>query len=727
MVNEMGNTNSSGDQENAAVDAQQKGETAGNANGVKEENNITPEGESKDYHEKAAALPTFDTSTDKELQLKNSEDDKTDEDKGETQIKQCSEVQTGANDIVSEVTNIETHTSQYGQKVDQLMESILEENDAVHDQACKKKGEAEGSLSNDEVLESDPVESSSVATDKVEEHFNSSPSEEQETPEDGRSGQNENKTLLISSEISLADKTVVADANDQNVTTQQDACLMGELDAIEDLANEEKHEIMRAENSCSIRVDLDETPKVESSQSDATGSLLADSPRVTPSSSFGAVIETQGKCMVHTPETELTSNESENTVKKCDPKEPEAFMQAVPEMQNDNSAPSVESHPIEATEEKLPGNNTNTDSVMDYSIEEDKARSDINIQPDILYHDHVPPVEQHVHFEETFEMVPEIGVLPTEFIGTTTKENGFLEKEKEGVEKSSEKEIREECILHLGPSKPENGVDIAYVDGRIQGFESVEAQKERNTDLREHDNCEFVVTEDSSVFELNISEIEIPKIADFAETENTQNVQPSLDTLTYSNGKSDFDQKVPNFHYETPSKAPESIGRLSLETIPEKSSNGIDLRKSPSFDFGIHRRSSESDQTPLLCPEKTPTRSLSLGSNAKFPNSTMRIEHNRNSLDYEAVAVEEKTIRVERSDSDISSAPLLGLSNKGENGDLKVTSETQQVHVAVMKGEELQASQEKETSLTSPKGRGKRKPRPSFFTTCICCTTATHY
>lgn len=67
-----------------------------------------------------------------------------DEDKGETQIKQpyqCSEVQTGANDIVSEVTNIETHTSQYGQKVDQLMESILEENDEVHDQACNKKGQ----------------------------------------------------------------------------------------------------------------------------------------------------------------------------------------------------------------------------------------------------------------------------------------------------------------------------------------------------------------------------------------------------------------------------------------------------------------------------------------------------------------------------------------------------------------------------------------------------------
>ncbi|KAH0634177.1 hypothetical protein KY284_036963 [Solanum tuberosum] len=709
MVNEMGNTNSSVDhQENATVGVQQKGEATGNVDGVKEENNIVPEGETKDYHEKDAALPTFDTSTDKEPQLKNSEDDKTDEDKGETQIKQlyqCSEVQTDANDISSEVTNTDTHTSQYGEKVDQL----LEENDEVHDQTGNKKGEAEGSLSNDEVLKFDPVESSSVATDTVEEHFNSSPSEEQETPEKGRSEQNEDTTQLIGSEIALADKTVAADANDQNVTTQQDECLVGELDATGDFSNGEKHENTSAEN----QVDLDETPKVESSPSDAT-----DGPRITPSSSFASVVEPQDKSMIHTPETELTSSESENVVKKCDPKGTESFMQEVHEMQNDNSAPSVESHPIEVTEEKLSGNNTNTDSVMDYSIEEDKARGDINVQPDILYHDHAPPEEQHVNFEETFEMVPEIGELPTKFIVTTTEENGFLEKEKVEVEKPSREGIREECILHLGPSKPENGINIAYGDGRVQGFESVEDQKERNAGLTEHDNCEFIVTEDSGVFELNISE---------KETVNAQNVQTSLEALAFSNEKCAFDQKVPNFQYETPSKAPESIGRLSLETIPEKSSNGNELRKSPSFDFGVHRRSSESDQTPLLCPEKTPTRSLSVGSNAKFSNSITRTGYNRTSLDYEAVTVKEKTIRVERSDSDISSTPLLGLSNKGENGDLKVTSETQQNHVAVTKREDFHASQEKETCLTSPKGSGKRKPRPSFFTTCICCTAATHY
>ncbi|CAN4091236.1 unnamed protein product [Withania somnifera] len=712
MVNEMGNTNSSGDQENAAGDTQQ---AAGNANGVKEENSIVPQDESKEYHGKA--------STHKESQLKNSEDDKTDESKRETQALQFS-VQSGSNDSVSEVTNIPTHT--------------LARKDELHKQPFNQKGEEEESLPHDEVLKSEPVEYSSVSTETVEEHFISSFREEQETPEKGRSGQNEDKTQLIKSEIALADKTVVADANDQNITTQQNECLAGELAASGDMSNVEKHENMSAENQVeggySIRADLDETPKVESSQSDATGSLFPDIPQITPSSLFSTVVEPQDKCMVPTPERELTSDKSDNTVRKCDPKENESYMQAEHEIQNDNAAPSVESHPKEATEEKLPANNTNIDSVIDYSIENDKARGDINVKFDILYHDHAPPVEQQVNSEETYEMVPEIGVLPTKLIGTvsnleeeSSKENGLLEKAKEEVEKSSTKEMTEKCILQLGSSKLENDVDRAYADGRMQGFESVDDQKERNADLTRHYNCEFVVTADSGVFELEISAKETAKIVDFAETENVQNVQPSLEASAFSNGKCAFNQMVPNFHYNTPTKAPQSIGRSSLETIPEKSSNAIELRKSPSFDFGVHRRSSESDQTPLLYPERAPARSLSVGSNANFSNSITRTEYNQISLDYEAVEVEEKTIRVERSDSDISSTPLLSLSNKGENGNLKVTSETQQNHVSVVKVEDLQASQEKETSLTSPKGSGKRKPRPSFFSTCICCTAVSHY
>ncbi|OIT02829.1 PREDICTED: uncharacterized protein LOC109227451 [Nicotiana attenuata] len=660
MVSEMGNTNSS-EAENAAVDAQQKGEAAGNANGVKEEDNIISEGESKDYHEKAAALPIYD--------LENSEDGKTG-------------FQTDANDLVSEVTNIETHN------FDQPLESVLEGKDDPRDQPCNQKGEAEGSLPHDEVLKTDPGESSSVANETVEECIISSSFEEQETTRNGRSGQNEDKTQLINSEIALADKGVVSD--------QRDDSLVSEMAASADGSNEEKHELMSAENQVengfSNGSDWDEIPKVESNQIDATVSLLTDIPLSTPSSSLSAAIEPEDKCAVHTPESELISNESDNAVKECDLKKTESCMQAVHEMQIDNVASSIESHPKEATEENLPGNDASTDIVMDYSIKGD----DINVQPDILHYDHTPPVEMGLH--------------PTKFFGT---ENGLLDKAKGGVEKSSRKEIMEKCILQLGSSKLENDVDIAYAEGRMRGFESVEDKKECNAALTGQNSCEFVITEDSGVFELKTSEKGIKKIAAFPESGIAQNVQPSLEALAFSNEKCAYDQMVPNFHDETLSKAPEGIGSLSLESIPDKLNNGIELRKSPSFDFVVpsHRRSLESDQTPLLCPEMIPTRSSSVGSNVKFSNS----------LDYGSVAVEEKTIRMERSDSE---APLLGLL---KNGDPKFTSETQQNHVAVMKGEELQTSQATETCLTSPKGSGKRKARPSFFSTCICCTAATHY
>ncbi|XP_009621823.1 uncharacterized protein [Nicotiana tomentosiformis] len=675
MVNEMGNTNSS-EAENAAVDAQQKGEAAGNENGVKEENNVISEGESKDYHEKAAVLPTYD--------LENSEDGKADEYKRETQHKHpfpCTGFQTAANDLVNEITNIETHN------FDQPLESVLEGKDDPHDQPCNQKGE-----------------SSSVANETVEECIISSSIEEQETTKNGRSGQNEDKTQLINSELALADKGIVSDTDDQ-----RDDSLVRDMAASADGSNEEKHELMSAENQVengfSNGGDWDEIPKVESSQIDATVTLLTDIPLSTPSSSLAAVIEPEDKCAVHTPESELISNESDNAVKECDLKKTESCMQAVHEMQIDNVASSIESHPKEATEEKLPGNNTSTDIVMDYSIKED----DINVRPDILHYDHTPLVEMGLH--------------PTKFFGTATNheeesstENGLLYKAKGGVEKYSRKEIMEKCIVQLGSSKLENGVDIAYAEGRMQGFESVEDKKECNAALTEQNSCEFVITEDSGVFELKTSEKGITKIAAFPESGIAQNVQPSLEALAFSDEKCAYDQMVPSFHDETLSKAPESIGRLSLESIPDKSNDGIELRKSPSFDFGVpfHRRSLESDQTPLLCPEKIPTRSSSVGSNAKFSNS----------LDYGSVAVEEKTIRMERSDSE---APLLGLLKNGENGDPKVTPETQQNHVADMKGEELQTSQAKETSLTSPKGSGKRRARPSFFSTCICCTAATHY
>ncbi|PSS33828.1 Uro-adherence factor A like [Actinidia chinensis var. chinensis] len=114
-------------------------------------------------------------------------------------------------------------------------------------------------------------------------------------------------------------------------------------------------------------------------------------------------------------------------------------------------------------------------------------------------------------------------------------------------------------------------------------------------------------------------------------------------------------------------------------------------RKSPSFDFdlSLEARSEESDQTPLLHQNKTKTRSL----------STLD-----GSVQYQAVLVEEKTIEVERSDSDKQRVPFFNFLKEEE------------------KKEDGVADEKREVVIT--KRREKRKPRPSLFSTCICCAAA---
>ncbi|GFZ14175.1 hypothetical protein Acr_24g0003650 [Actinidia rufa] len=115
------------------------------------------------------------------------------------------------------------------------------------------------------------------------------------------------------------------------------------------------------------------------------------------------------------------------------------------------------------------------------------------------------------------------------------------------------------------------------------------------------------------------------------------------------------------------------------------------VRKSPSFDFdlSLEARSEESDQTPLLHQNKTKTRSL----------STLD-----GSVQYQAILLEEKTIEVERSNLDKQRAPFLNFLIEEE------------------KKKDGGVDEKREVAIT--KRREKRKPRPSLFSTCICCAAA---
>ncbi|KAI3469640.1 hypothetical protein Pfo_026303 [Paulownia fortunei] len=188
-------------------------------------------------------------------------------------------------------------------------------------------------------------------------------------------------------------------------------------------------------------------------------------------------------------------------------------------------------------------------------------------------------------------------------------------------------------------------------------------------------------------------------------------------------------------HIETPtpeatkSEIHESEERLSIEPNPNYKGIQVELRKSPSFDFGLpfDARSEEYDQTPLLYKDMTAMRSFSCCSALRFQNTSVQTEYLGKSLQYEALEVQEKTIRIERSISGNSRAPYLNLVNKEEKLENVVTQEKQENSAYDKKQENcLKASPSSDDcAIISPKGNGKRKPRPSsFFTNCMCCTAA---
>lgn len=166
--------------------------------------------------------------------------------------------------------------------------------------------------------------------------------------------------------------------------------------------------------------------------------------------------------------------------------------------------------------------------------------------------------------------------------------------------------------------------------------------------------------------------------------------------------------------------------------LSTNSGNQVQRGKSPSFDFGfqLDAKSEDSDQTPLLHHDKTAARSFSGFANVRFQNRIIQTDYGRKSLDFEPVGVavevevevEEKTIRMERSDSDISRASFMNLLKRNEKG----SSNSQFLPKKQESPAANNSNHSEELALTSEKGGKQRKNRPSIFTSCICCTASIH-
>eukprot|EP00261_Vitis_vinifera_P019500 XP_010649975.1 PREDICTED: uncharacterized protein LOC104879263 isoform X4 [Vitis vinifera] len=236
----------------------------------------------------------------------------------------------------------------------------------------------------------------------------------------------------------------------------------------------------------------------------------------------------------------------------------------------------------------------------------------------------------------------------------------------------------------------------------VMGYESLESSDHSSLELQQHGSVEL--TNKKPGQELPQS----PKTTSMAvaqfETAGQSNVQFGKDETP----------AFPSGGYE----AQEGVGRVSTESSPESSAIQAGIRKSPSFHFELLAEGSteESDQTPLLYHDKTVTGTLSRGVDVNFRNPVG--EYGPDSVQYQAMPVEEDSLKLEKSDSEKSRTPFLSFLKEEEEACLVVSQQNQATVVA-----EKKAAEEVWNS-TSPKRRTKRRSRSSLFSNCICCATA---
>lgn len=407
-------------------------------------------------------------------------------------------------------------------------------------------------------------------------------------------------------------------------------------------------------------------------------------------SSIDPIPEPQEKCVIHAEEIDLISCKSEEGENKQDPE----AEQRRNELVVNNSAPSMihqDSSSKENREEAIAQLSSNSCLEKVHHTEETKlthkrSRSILAGKKSCV------PIEQFEDTEEVIKILPILISVSTEL---SSKENHDEEKrETEQTEDDSS-------------SMPMNNDDKGTANECTLGTDSFKWENENESllgseDSEDRNKCTKFNLEEG--FANGIQNLE--SSSESSKTEHAKNIEETEVLSELPNGKTQ-----------------ESSAKLNIESNP---SNQQQRSKSPSFDFGlqIDTRSEDSDQTPLLHHDKTAARSFSGFSNVRFQNRIIQTDYGRNSLDFEPVSVEEKTIRMERSDSDISRASFMNLLKKDQKkGNDQFFPQNQESPVANRNSDELSTE---EIALNSPKESGKRKNRPSLFTSCICCTAVIH-
>ncbi|XP_022640909.1 dentin sialophosphoprotein isoform X1 [Vigna radiata var. radiata] len=219
----------------------------------------------------------------------------------------------------------------------------------------------------------------------------------------------------------------------------------------------------------------------------------------------------------------------------------------------------------------------------------------------------------------------------------------------------------------------------------------------------------------------NSSELTVPSLLDLDnkdafEKEDKEDPQHAAAELTTSTATMSIVELYSNksIFENGANETKESIARPSTESNPDNPNTSSQMQKSPSFNLNLRKeaRPGESDKIPLLHQNKSANESFSKQNSMNLINSMPHSQYEQCMLHSEEMPVEEKIVTMERSYSGKSKAPFIGLLKEEEEAHLLGMARTQDNH----------AGTKNTVSSTSPK-KDKRKPRSSFFSSCMCCAT----
>lgn len=258
-----------------------------------------------------------------------------------------------------------------------------------------------------------------------------------------------------------------------------------------------------------------------------------------------------------------------------------------------------------------------------------------------------------------------------------------------------------ESLLPTPPAFPLQSQE--HESGAAMGNEIFKTRSHSPLELQQHGSGDFSLVKASN------------SDASYLIMENSVFAAGQFETTDLSNEHCGKDE-APAFlsdGYET-----QGVGRISTESSPESLRIQAEMRKSPSFHFELLADASteDSDQTPLLYHDKSISENSSKGVAASFGNSVG--EYDQDSVQYQAMPVEEDSSKLEKSDTEKSRTPFLSLLKEEEEARLMASQRNQVTLVA-----EKKPDKEIWNSGT-PKRRTKRRSKSSLFSNCICCATA---